>query len=204
MLTGLAAECTATYSLSKYEDLQTHIETWFSTRPNPTQPNGVGAHLYQNDLIDVQIVTIVFCVLTACIFGADFFFLAMFPRQVYPRWYDIARRGSAVIVSLGMLAAALGSTIVVASHSAVVSGVSQAEAVAVYAHPPFRYATWAVNIAYVVLLWVATVGVIISTVCMFLAIAHEHRHGHPDATPLSDEKTSHVADAKAETEVSPV
>lgn len=49
MLTCLAAECTATYSLSKYEDLQGRIEN------SPL----FGGHLYQNDLIDAEIVTIV-------------------------------------------------------------------------------------------------------------------------------------------------
>lgn len=104
MLVGLAAECTATYSLDKYEDLQGHIETWFST---PSR----FVHVYQNDLIDVQIATIVFCVLTACVFGADFFFLAMFPRQRYPRWYNVARRVAAVVTALGMAAAALASVV---------------------------------------------------------------------------------------------
>lgn len=42
----------ATYSLDKYEDLQGHIEN-----------NYAGTHLYQNDIIDSQIVLIVFCVL---------------------------------------------------------------------------------------------------------------------------------------------
>ncbi|KAK4699090.1 hypothetical protein P7C70_g7176, partial [Phenoliferia sp. Uapishka_3] len=49
MIICLAAECTATYSLSKYEDLQGRIEN------SPM----FGGHLYQNDLIDAEIVTIV-------------------------------------------------------------------------------------------------------------------------------------------------
>jgi len=39
MLICLAAECTATYSLSKYEDLQDHVEDRFAP-----------AHLYNNDM----------------------------------------------------------------------------------------------------------------------------------------------------------
>lgn len=47
----------ATYSLDKYEDLQTHIESAYP-----------GSHLYNNDIIDAQIVSIVFCVLVSCSF----------------------------------------------------------------------------------------------------------------------------------------
>ena len=90
MMNCLAAECTATYSLSKCaflllpqlggiwsslanltrraflartdEDLQDHVEDRFAP-----------AHLYNNDIIDMQITTIVLCVAVACLYGADFF-----------------------------------------------------------------------------------------------------------------------------------
>lgn len=92
MLICLAAECTATYSLSKCacsffrrpaagradlvrfeleqadrqinpdEDLQDHVEKRFAP-----------AHLYNNDIIDMEISTIVLAVSVACLFGADFF-----------------------------------------------------------------------------------------------------------------------------------
>lgn len=90
MMICLAAECTATYSLSKCaflllpqlggiwsslanltrraflartdEDLQDHVEDRFAP-----------AHLYNNDIIDMQITTIVLCVAVACLYGADFF-----------------------------------------------------------------------------------------------------------------------------------
>lgn len=73
MIICLISECIATYSLTKYEKLQGRIERGF----NP-------ARVYQNDLIDVEITTIVFCVLVATLYGTDFFFLLMFPRKVIP------------------------------------------------------------------------------------------------------------------------
>ncbi|GAA5847334.1 hypothetical protein JCM9279_000241 [Rhodotorula babjevae] len=169
MLICLAAECTATYSLSKYEDLQDHIEDRFAP-----------AHLYNNDLLDMEITTIVMCVAVACWFGADFFFLLMFPRQSYPRWYQKTKKAMAVTICFGVFAAALGSTIVVARNSAQVQHVDDATkraAVEYYFRPPLQYRDWAVNIAYVCLLWPGWLACVASTVLMFLADTHDLRHG---------------------------
>jgi hypothetical protein len=73
--------------------------------------SGGTAHLYNNNIIDAAIVTIVFCVLVATVFGADFFFLLFWPQRRYPRWYDVTKLLVAVVVSLGMAAAALMSTV---------------------------------------------------------------------------------------------
>ncbi|BGO95723.1 hypothetical protein NBRC10512_007423 [Rhodotorula toruloides] len=177
MLVCLAAECTATYSLDKYEDLQKHIESRFSP-----------AHLYQNDLIDMEISTIVLCVAVACLFGADFFFLLQFPRRVYPKWYQTTKKVLAVIITLGIFACALGSTIVVARNSAILGHVSPSVArvaVEYYFRPPLRYKDWAVNIAWVVLLWIGWVGCVAATVVMFLAADYDAVHGtSPRAIPL--------------------
>lgn len=101
MLICLAAECTATYSLSKYEDLQDHVEKY----------SGHIASLHNNDIIAAECLTIVFCVFVATLFGADFFFLLQFPRRKFPKWYNMARKGLAVGITLGVLAAALMSTV---------------------------------------------------------------------------------------------
>ncbi|ORY92629.1 hypothetical protein BCR35DRAFT_4922 [Leucosporidium creatinivorum] len=180
MLVCLAAECTATYSLDKYEDLQTHIETTFP-----------GSHLYQNDIIDVQIVTIVFNVLVACIFGAEFFFLAQYPAHTYPKWYRRSMEGAAIFICLGLTAAALSSTIIVARNSAVLGHVSQSvydAALAEYFRPPIKYSKWAVNIAFVVLIWIGLCFVIASTFLMFKAAAWDEIHGAGPMEIGSDEK----------------
>ncbi|BGP58248.1 hypothetical protein JCM8202v2_005909 [Rhodotorula sphaerocarpa] len=148
MLICLAAECTATYSLSKSdrqinpdEDLQDHVEKRFAP-----------AHLYNNGIIDMEISTIVLAVSVACLFGADFFFLLQFPRRRYPLWYQRTKEVFAVAITSGIFACALGSTIIVARNSAVIEHVPQqvAEAAATYYfRPPLRYRDWAVNIAFV-------------------------------------------------------
>jgi hypothetical protein len=100
MLICLAAECTATYSLSKYEDLQTHVQ----------EANG-SAQLHNNDIIAAECLTIVFCVLVATLFGAEFFFLLFFPARTYPKWYNATRKGLAVGITLGVFTAALMSSV---------------------------------------------------------------------------------------------
>lgn len=109
MLVCLAAECTATYSLSKYEKLQNHIEL--------NSAYAGTASLYNNDIIGAAITTIVFCVFVATLFGADFFFLLFFPRRTYPRWYNAARKAAAVAITAGLTAAAIYSTVSIPSLS---------------------------------------------------------------------------------------
>jgi hypothetical protein len=166
MILALVAECTATYSLSKYEDLQINMETLYTSQNGfPIQPPYERIHLYQNDLIDAQIITIVFCVLVACIFGADFFFLLFFPTRIYPMWYNVARRGMALIICAGLVAASLLSTVVVATRSAILSRSTREvyrEAVEFFYRPPLRYASFPTNIAYVVMLWLATMSTFIA------------------------------------------
>ncbi|GAA6019344.1 hypothetical protein JCM8202_000990 [Rhodotorula sphaerocarpa] len=169
MLICLAAECTATYSLSKYEDLQDHVEKRFAP-----------AHLYNNGIIDMEISTIVLAVSVACLFGADFFFLLQFPRRRYPLWYQRTKEVFAVAITSGIFACALGSTIIVARNSAVIEHVPQqvAEAAATYYfRPPLRYRDWAVNIAFVCLLWLGWIACVVSTILMFRAADWDHLHG---------------------------
>ncbi|KAL8277724.1 hypothetical protein RQP46_009846 [Phenoliferia psychrophenolica] len=176
MIICLAAECTATYSLSKYESLQGRIEN------SPI----FGGHLYQNDIIDAEIVTIVFCVLVACLFGADFFFLAQFPKRSYPRWYQRSKLVCACVITAGVFVAAVVSTVVVARHSAVLSGLSPEVARAAvkhYSRPPLQYNTWAVNIAYVVVLW-------LGTVVMLMAVEWDYIHDPTlSPSPSSEDST---------------
>ncbi|GAA5863645.1 hypothetical protein JCM8547_003679 [Rhodosporidiobolus lusitaniae] len=176
MLVCLAAECCATYSLSKYEDLQGHIETRFPP-----------AHVYQNDIIDLEIVTIVMCVMVACLYGADFFFLVQFPKRTYPAWYQKTKKAAAVTVTSGVLAAAVGLTVVVARNSAQIQHVSQDiadAAAAYYFRPPLRYRDWAVNIAALCLLWPGWVACVVATIFMFMAADYDALHGTAPSSSL--------------------
>jgi len=107
MLMCLAAECTATYSLAKYEDLQFNVE----------MVGGPLAHLHNNDMITTERLTVVFCALVTAIFGVDFFFLLFFPRRTYPKWYNVTRKCVAFGITLGVFSAAAMSSVVVARLS---------------------------------------------------------------------------------------
>ncbi|RXW20215.1 hypothetical protein EST38_g5642 [Candolleomyces aberdarensis] len=170
MLTGLAAECTATYSLSKYNFHQTHVEE---------ATNFVATEL-NNDLINSAISTICFCVFVATLFGADFFFLVFWPRRRYPAWYRHARLTLAVGITLGMFGSAIASTIIIATQSARIVGVDPGrtqELVDQFFRPPLRYRSWPQNIAWVVLLWVASIFTLASTILMFKAATHDEKYG---------------------------
>ncbi|KAJ3528547.1 hypothetical protein NMY22_g9364 [Coprinellus aureogranulatus] len=178
MLTGLAAECTATYSLSKYNFHQDHIE----------EASGGTVSEYNEDLIRSAICTIVFCVFVATLFGADFFFLVFWPRRRYPNWYHRTKKAAAVIITLGVLGSALASTITIARNEAYLIGadpVTAALLIGKFYRPPLRYRKWPQNIAWVVLLWIAFVFTAASTYLMFKASAYDQRVG---TEPLDDEQ----------------
>ncbi|TFK20330.1 hypothetical protein FA15DRAFT_759462 [Coprinopsis marcescibilis] len=170
MLTGLAAECCATYSLAKYNSQEANVE----------RVSGNVAEVHNNDIYAASCITILFCVLVATLFGADFFFLLFWPRRRYPRWYNRSKKGLAVMISIGMAAATIMSTVVVGFHEAYVVGPSPAEIdrlIELYSRPPMVYRRWPTNIAWVVLLWIAFFSTVASTVVMFLAVAHDTTHG---------------------------
>ncbi|KAF8957719.1 hypothetical protein BDZ97DRAFT_1924334 [Flammula alnicola] len=192
MLISLAAECTATYSLAKYENHQGNIE----------RISGYTASVHNNDIIAAACLTIVFCVLVATLFGADFFFLLFWPRRRYPVWYNASRKALAVGITLGMAAATLMSTIVVARHAVFITGVSPSTAqryLDIYFRPPIVYRKFPQNIAWVVLLWLAFLSTVASTFIMFIAVSHEEHFGtdpsnenekDTEPLPIHDERSS--------------
>jgi hypothetical protein len=185
----LAAECTATYSLSKYEDLQNHVQQYaFTVIP------AYGVELHNDDIIAAEVLTIVFCVFVATLFGADLFFLVLWPRRTYPKWYNNTRQALAVLITAGVFAAALMSTIVVAKHSAFITGAPlamQQQYTDFFPRPPLKYDTWSVNIAYVCILWIGFACTVAATILMFMGVQHEMQYGtEPKAMSIDDEKAS--------------
>jgi hypothetical protein len=117
MLTGLAGECCATYSLAKYDDLRDNIHAASLANLNGSQSStAVPVTLDKTDIYAAQVVTIVFCVLVATVYGTDFFFLLFFPGRRYPGWYHAAKLVTASVVTLGMAAAAIMSTVRFSTH----------------------------------------------------------------------------------------
>ncbi|KAF6746987.1 hypothetical protein DFP72DRAFT_921235 [Ephemerocybe angulata] len=177
MSVSLAAECTATYSLSKYNSHQSHIESYPFPSASPVQ-----ATENNESLIRAAISTIVFCVFVATVFGADFFFLLFFPRRRYPLWWHRLRSGAAVVVMLGVFASAVASTVVIATQEATIYGPGVTEdvrqqVIQAYARPPLRYRTWPQNIAWAVLVWLAFALTAASTALLLRASAYDKRYG---------------------------
>ncbi|KJA19706.1 hypothetical protein HYPSUDRAFT_78649 [Hypholoma sublateritium FD-334 SS-4] len=159
MSISLAAECEATYGLLKYKDQQTNVE----------KSSGRVALVHNNNPIDSGIVTIVFCVPVATIFGADFFFL-----------YHTAKKLLAVVIALGMGIATFTSMIIVACQSAWITGVSLSAAqqyLDIYFRPPLVYRHNAHNTAWVILIWLAFLSTLASTWLMFVAFIHDIQNG---------------------------
>jgi ABC-type cobalt transport system substrate-binding protein len=170
MIISLAAECTATYSMSRYQSHQSRIEAL----------SGYTAHVHNNDIIAAACTTIVFSVLVATLFGADFFFLVFWPRRLYPQWYNITREMLAVVITLGMAASSLMTTVVVAKHAEYITGVDGATVqalLAVHHRPPLIYRHFRQNIAWVVLIWIAFLSTVVATAIMFISVAHDTKYG---------------------------
>ncbi|KAF8881395.1 hypothetical protein CPB84DRAFT_252186 [Gymnopilus junonius] len=204
MLIALAAECTATYSLSKYDSLQTNVQK-YSTAFSPPSPSP-HASLHNNDIIDSAITTIVFCVLVATVFGADFFFLVFWPERMYPGWYNVTKKALAMVITAGVGVAAIISTVVISTRQAFITGVSDDAAAAlirVYFRPPLVYRTWAVNIAWIVLLWVAFAFTVASTLLMFIAAAHDDEFGPTPKSILKERESKVYLRANEGGQVSP-
>ncbi|KAJ8690891.1 hypothetical protein PTI98_012286 [Pleurotus ostreatus] len=188
----LAAECSATYSLSKYEDQQTNIERLYAREHPDAQFGDIAVH--NNPVIAAACVTIVFAVLVATLFGADFFFLLQFPRRVYPTWYNVAKKFLSLFITAGVLAGALFSTVVVATQEQYINGTAVTEAESrryeeFFYRPPFVYKRWAVNIAWVVLIWIGWVATVASTIIMWKAIEHDKTHGTGPRSDIPLEST---------------
>ncbi|KAK4047744.1 hypothetical protein OIV83_005252 [Microbotryomycetes sp. JL201] len=169
MLIGLAAECTCTYSLAKYEALRDNIGDMYE-----------GATVHIGDIRSFQILLIIGAVFVATALGSEFFFMLQWPLYPWPRWYRRFIEAATVFIFGMVLAAAIGSTVVIATHSATITGVSDEvirEATALYFRPPLQYNKWAVNIAYVVLIWVTVPFVAVSVYLMNKAALHAEVYG---------------------------
>ncbi|KAF8876478.1 hypothetical protein BD779DRAFT_161730 [Infundibulicybe gibba] len=159
MMSCIAAEGVATYSLAKYKSQKNHI-------------NSLGAHMNSNGLVPAQDLTNVACALVATIFGAEFALLLFWPRMVYPPWCVHTRMALASSATILVAAATLMNTVIIAHNSAFITGVNSATAqqyLALFSWPPIRYRSWPANIIYLVLLWIGFIGTVISTALLLTA-----------------------------------
>lgn len=100
MLLTLTTEILATISLSSYSHLQSRISRAFP----PTYTN-------QNPLIASQIALIVPSVWVSVVLGTEFFFLAQWPRRVWPKWWRVMMLAMMFGVTGALLAAGVAATV---------------------------------------------------------------------------------------------
>jgi len=167
MIFTVVSECLATYTLDRYLELQNTVEA--------VQP---GASLYNNDVVGAAGLSIFAGVYTATVFGTMFFFLLFWPALPESKmWFRIKAAG-AIFSVIVVLAAALASTIIVASHSAYLvpsptGSFADLQSQFSNPRPPYKYSSYGRAIGWVVLMWIGWIFTIVSTYYVFVA-AHFH------------------------------
>lgn len=113
----------------------------------------------------------------------------------------MAKKVAAVTVFLGTTAAALVATIFVATRTADLSAPTDEiarQGIELYFRPPLQYNKWAVNVAWVTLLWVGWLFVLLSTVVMWMSSVRDEKFGPgPIEKTNLGEKIRQVSDAAA-------
>lgn len=142
------SESLGTAALSDYVDEQRHIQGL----------NG-NAYEYNNDYIGAASYNIWSGIFTAFIFGGAFFFDLFWPERRESKSVRLAWRICGVLSVVFVLASALTLTVITATHSAYISGVSQAEATRLldswpkHSEAPLKYSQNGRAVAAVVFIW---------------------------------------------------
>jgi len=167
MIVTVCAESTATYAMTKYLDLQEAAQ-----RMNPE------SYVWNNDIVGAVSLTIFAGVFTAIVYGCLFFFLLFWPDSRETPFWALVKKISATFCTLVVLAAAIWSTVVVATHSAYISGLTPTQYAALrnQLRVPLKYSDYPHNLAYVIMLWIGWVFCVISNVYVFIASAYHIKH----------------------------
>ncbi|KAJ4485423.1 hypothetical protein J3R30DRAFT_1357510 [Lentinula aciculospora] len=151
----MGATLAATVSMAEYNHLQTHVQQFALAQ------TGLEVVLHNNDIIAGEILTLTFGAFISTLFGLEFIILVLWPgRTSYPKWYNYTRMTLPVIMTVGLLVAALVSTTVVFKRSAFITGASaemQEEYTTLFFRPPLKYISYPANVVYVCFLWVGWV-----------------------------------------------
>ncbi|KAF9063234.1 hypothetical protein BDP27DRAFT_1335354 [Rhodocollybia butyracea] len=166
-----AAGIAANYSISKYTHQQAHVQ---QSLPSST---GSNVQVHNNDIIAAQILTIVFCSLFTTMLTTQYLTLVLWPsRTTYPKCYNYIRMGGTLVLSVGILAAALASTVIVAKHSALITNASEElrdQLTNISVSPPLKYNTFPANVAFVCLLWIGWVSATVATILLIIGVRSE-------------------------------
>ncbi|KAJ3889423.1 hypothetical protein GG344DRAFT_67146 [Lentinula edodes] len=170
----MGASLSATVSMSRYNRLQTHVQQYALTQ------TGLRVELHNNDIIAGEILTLTFCSFISTLFGLEFIMLVLWPtRTSYPRSYNYTRMILAVVMTIGLLLAAIVTTIVVFTRSAFIT----------------EYNTYSANVACACFLWISWVCTVAahypyvdhhSTILLIIGVRREMKGSATrEATPVS-------------------
>jgi len=177
-LIGMAAQGAATFCMFKYMFLQNHIETFTMH----------AAQVHNNDIEAAAIMSMIFPCIVLLLFTVEYFILLFWPGRTYSARYLSWKKWAFILSTFGMFATVVISTVIVATRSASITGVDEAtmqQLTELYFRPPLKYRSWAQNIVWLVLLWIAVAVNIASTVLLLMALPNERDTGR-DSTQSNE------------------
>ncbi|KAH8599722.1 hypothetical protein B0O99DRAFT_503275 [Bisporella sp. PMI_857] len=170
MILCVVSESVGTAALSDYVDQQDGI----STRTNGQ------AMVENNDIVGIFSYNIFIGIAVATIFGSGFFFDLFWPERTESPGVKLAWKISSVVICFMALADAIALTVIVATRKAYITGVSSAQASALFTangppNPVYRHNAYCV--ASTVILWPGVVASFASTYIMWKSLAHNEKFG---------------------------
>lgn len=182
MIMCVVSESVGTDALSKYVDQQNFIEHL-----------NTNAHVHNDDFVGIASYNIFVGIFVATIFGAGFFFDLFWPERHESKGVRLAWKICAVLACIMALGDALALTVIVASHSAYITGVDAATARSLLEAnqndtPKLLYRHNARAVASAVILWPGWVATVASTIILFMSHAHDDKYGPKSAHTVREEE----------------
>ncbi|TIA56216.1 hypothetical protein D6C79_00078 [Aureobasidium pullulans] len=183
MIFCVVSESLGTDALSRYVSQQKYI-----------QSHGAPANEYNNDYVGVASYNIFAGIYVATIFGGAFFFDLIWPERHEDHGVRLGWKLSAIAGIFIHLASCIAMTVIVATHSAYVTGVSTAEGnrlVTENGKIVLNYKHSARIVTSVVFGWIGWIFVIASTVILVVGKNHDEKMG-PWSTHVREAKKNNI------------
>jgi len=169
MICCVVSESLGTAALSDYVDQQDFVS---KKDPNVT--------VHNNNYVGIASYNIFVGIYVATIFGSAFFFDLFWPEREESKSVKIAWRVCSVFACMLTLASALAGTVIVARHSAYVTGTNAEVAqsyLAEYGGSPLRYRDNGRAVASVVFEWPGMIATFASTVLLWRSLDYIDTYG---------------------------
>ncbi|KAI5239680.1 hypothetical protein E4T43_06604 [Aureobasidium subglaciale] len=181
MIFCVVSESLGTDALSRFVSQQKYLKSY-------------GAGEYNNDYVGVASYNIFAGIYVATIFGGAFFFDLIWPERHEDHGVRVAWKLSAIAGIFVHLASCIAMTVIVATKSAYVTGVSAEEGnrlVLENGKTPLDYRHSARIVTSVVFGWIGWIFVIASTVILVVGKSHDEKMG-PWSTHVREAKKNNV------------